>query len=70
MSSAVEEAVPKTMRERFEAVMGIVDPFCRDHLNGEYVILCRRMAAALCRKRPSPKGAAEGGKMRLVTEAP
>lgn len=54
MSSAIQEAVPKQKRERFEAVMGIVEPFCRDHLNGEYAIQCGRMAAALCRKRPSP----------------
>lgn len=54
MSSAIQEGVPKTMRERFEAVMGIIDPFYRDHLNGEYAILCHRMSAALCRKRPSP----------------
>lgn len=54
MSSAIQEAVPQKMRERFEAVMAIVDSFCRDHLNDEYAVLCRRMAVAMCRKRPSP----------------
>ncbi|MBI5243626.1 MAG: hypothetical protein HY922_08075 [Elusimicrobia bacterium] len=54
MRQSRQEAVPQGMQERFEAVMGIVDPFCRTHLNEEYAALCRRMAAALSRKRPSP----------------
>lgn len=54
MSPTAQETVPQKMQERFEAVMSIVGPFCRDHLNDEYTTLCRRMAAALSRKRPSP----------------
>ena len=54
MSATGRKAVPQSMQERFEAVMGIVDPFCRDHLNDEYAAVGRRMAAALSRKRPSP----------------
>lgn len=54
MSTISQETVPEKMRERFEAVMGIIDSFCRTHLNEEYTALCRKMAAALCRKRPSP----------------
>ena len=37
-----------------EAVVGMTDAFCRDHLNDEYAMLCRNLAAALARKRPSP----------------
>ena len=40
---------------------GITDEFCREHLNEEYAELSRMMAAALCRKRPSPL---ESGRMR------
>jgi hypothetical protein len=42
------------MRTRFEAVTGLTDTFCRDHLDEDYRRLARAMAAALCRKRPSP----------------
>jgi hypothetical protein len=38
----------------FEAIVGMTDAFCRDHLNDEYAELCRNLAAALARKRPSP----------------
>ena len=54
MNPTTQEVVPQIMRDRFDTVIGIIDPFCRDHLNGEYATLCRRMTAALCRKRPSP----------------
>lgn len=42
------------MRERYEAITGITDEFCHEHLNEEYAELSRKMAAALSRKRPSP----------------
>ena len=54
MKTSNQNAVPSSMQERFDAVMGIVDPFCRTNLNEEYAVLCRRMAATLCRKRPLP----------------
>ena len=38
----------------FEVIVGLVDSFCREHLNEEYAVLCRRLAEALSRKRPSP----------------
>jgi hypothetical protein len=38
----------------FDAIVGMTDAFCRDHLNDEYAMLCRNLAAALARKRPSP----------------
>lgn len=36
MNAAAPEAVPQQLRERFDAVMEVVDPFCLDHLNEEY----------------------------------
>ena len=46
--------VPKIMQPTFDAVAGIIDAFCQEHLNGEYSRVSRELAAALCRKRPSP----------------
>jgi hypothetical protein len=34
--------------------VALTDSFCREHLNAEYQALCRKLAAALARKRPSP----------------
>ena len=34
--------------------MELTDAFCRDHLDADYVALCRKMAGVLARKRPSP----------------
>jgi hypothetical protein len=42
------------MRQRYEAVTGTTDEFCRQHLNDEYADLSRKMAAALCDEEPSP----------------
>jgi hypothetical protein len=42
------------MQATYDAVTALTDAFCRDHLNEEYRDLARAMAAALCRKRPSP----------------
>lgn len=49
-------------KAKFDAVMEIVDSICRGHLNDEYAALCRRMAAVLSRKRPSPL---DGGTARV-----
>jgi hypothetical protein len=53
--------VPRKMRDKYEAVTEITDEFCHEHLNEEYADLCRKMAAALSRKRPSPL---ESGRLR------
>lgn len=42
------------VRPAFEEVAGLVEAFCREHLNDEYAGLCRRLAEKLARKRPSP----------------
>jgi hypothetical protein len=46
--------VPKAMQPVFDAVSAIIDQFCRTNLNVEYSQVSRELAAALCRKRPSP----------------
>src|SRR5271157_6163933 len=38
----------------FELIVGMTDQFCREKLNEEYTVLCRRLAEKLARKRPSP----------------
>lgn len=37
-----------------EALIEMTDAFCREFLNEEYAELCRKLATALARKRPSP----------------
>ena len=46
--------VPATARPAYDAIVALTDGFCREHLNGEYEALCRKLAGALARKRPSP----------------
>jgi hypothetical protein len=48
------ESVPKAMQAVFEAIVERTDAVCRAHLNEEYAQMSRYLAAALCRKRPSP----------------
>jgi hypothetical protein len=47
-------SVPKAMQATYDAITGLTDAFCRNYLDDEYFELARDMAAALCRKRPSP----------------
>ncbi len=54
MNTGGEHSVPRKMREKYEAITGITDEFCHEHLNEEYAELSRKMAAVLSRKRPSP----------------
>jgi hypothetical protein len=48
------EQIPQSMEEIFESITQCIDNFCREHLNEEYASLLRKLAATLCRKRPSP----------------
>lgn len=41
-------------RQAADEVIGLVERFCREHLNDEYCLLCRKLAEKLARKRPSP----------------
>lgn len=54
MAPSSQETVPHRLRPLFEDVVSCTDAFCLEHLTEEYAQLCRRLAAALCRKRPSP----------------
>ena len=47
-------SVPKAMQATYDTITALTDGFCQDHLDDEYLELARDMAAALCRKRPSP----------------
>jgi hypothetical protein len=49
-----EPTVPATARPAYEAIVALTDAFCREHLDGDYEALCRQLAGALARKRPSP----------------
>jgi len=40
--------------EVLRVIVGMIDQFCREHLNDEYAVLCRKLAEKLARKRPSP----------------
>jgi len=46
--------VPKKMRPKFDEIVALTDAFCQQYLDEEYAELCRKMTAALARKRPSP----------------
>lgn len=41
-------------QQAVEEIAGLVDAFCREHLNEEYAELCDRLTEKLARKRPSP----------------
>jgi hypothetical protein len=41
-------------QQAVEEIAGLVDAFCREHLNEVYAELCRRLTEKLARKRPSP----------------
>ena len=52
--AAAGEKVPKQMQPKFSEITRLTDAFCKKYLNAEYAQMSRRLAAALCRKRPSP----------------
>lgn len=54
MAGPGSESVPVAMRPTFNAIVALTDRFCRERWTEEYAELCRKLAAALCRKRPSP----------------
>jgi len=49
-----DERVPQAMRATYDAIVALTDRVCAEHLNEEYAALCRKAAATLARKRPSP----------------
>ena len=42
------------VQDVLQIIVSMIEPFCRDHLNEEYSVLCRSLAEKLARKRPSP----------------
>jgi len=45
-----EEAKDQAVAE----INGLVEAFCKEHLNAEYADVCRKLTEKLARKRPSP----------------
>ena len=54
MADPERERIPTRLRPIYDELVSRTDAVCGEHLNEEYAQLCRRLAAALCRKRPSP----------------
>ena len=46
--------VPKTMREKYDAIAPLITEFCIEYLNEEYAEMSLLLLEKLCRKRPSP----------------
>ena len=40
--------------ESLSVILGLINDFCKEYLNEEYAVLCRKLAEKLGRKRPSP----------------
>jgi len=59
--SSSSAAISEEVMSKFMAIVVLTDAFCKRHLNEEYVKMCRRLALALARKRPTPitRGRAE-----------
>ena len=51
------ERVPTALQGKYIEIVMLTDGFCQQYLNEEYLALCWRMAATLCRKRPPPVAA-------------
>ncbi|MBN1324435.1 MAG: hypothetical protein JW986_10650 [Methanotrichaceae archaeon] len=66
MSEKRSESVPVKMRPIYDEITALTDAVCSEHLDEDYALLARRMAAALARKRPSPL---ERGKMHVWAAA-
>jgi len=52
--SEAGQSIPAKMQEKHDAIVTLIDPFSRERLNEEYRVMCRTLAGALARKRPSP----------------
>jgi hypothetical protein len=46
--------IPNNMQAIYQAIIDFIIPFCKKHLNDEYLQLSQYLTAALCRKKPSP----------------
>ena len=52
--SKATQTTPSPTREKHDAIMAVIEPFCRERLNDEYLDLGRKLVGTLARKRPSP----------------
>jgi len=50
----MSESIPQVTRPVYDEITQLTDAFCRDQVDDEFAELCRKLAAALARKRPSP----------------
>ncbi|MBI4601958.1 MAG: hypothetical protein HY721_08355 [Planctomycetes bacterium] len=46
--------IPRRLRHEAQEIFKLTDPFCAEHLDGEYAKLCRKLVGKLARRRPSP----------------
>jgi len=46
--------VPQKMQSKYDEIIALTGAVCHEHLTDEYASLCRKLCAALARKRPSP----------------
>jgi hypothetical protein len=53
-ATSKEPTVPEAARPAYDAIVGLTDAFCQEHLNAEYEVQCRKLVGVLARKRPSP----------------
>lgn len=54
MPTQPAESVPQSMRPLYEEIARRTDALCHEHVDEEFAMLCRTLAAAPARKRPSP----------------
>jgi hypothetical protein len=54
MSMKTTEQIPSPMRQKYQAIIELTDAFCATSLDVESAEVCRNLAAAMARKRPSP----------------
>lgn len=49
-----KDKIPAATQPYYDQISAITDTICHEHLNEEYAAMCRKLAGALARKRPSP----------------
>lgn len=47
-------SIPTQVEPSYGGIVSLTDRFCQTHLTHEYQLMCRQLAGALARKRPSP----------------
>jgi hypothetical protein len=49
-----KEKIPPATQPHYDQIVALTDAICREHVDEEYAEMCRKLAGALARKRPSP----------------